>query len=80
MAQSAHGINLGLASDCPGTYSGGICHDYWKRHITFTQSFKTIPKVLVSGEHVSTSSGGATDVYRFYPENITTTGFDLRGG
>lgn len=23
---------------------------------------------------------GATDGYRFYPENITTTGFDIRGG
>ena len=57
VAQSAHDINLGTAADCPGTFSGGTCNEYWKRHITFTKPFKTLPKVLVSGENVSTATG-----------------------
>lgn len=52
-AQSGHDIHLGsVASDCPGTsYAGTLaqsCTEYWKRHITFTKPFKTIPKVVVA--------------------------------
>lgn len=91
IAQSGHDIALGglNPAECPApgshsTSSGGTCLGaIWKKHIDFPQPFNTIPKVVVSGENVSTASGsvsGATDGYRFYPENITTTGFDIRGG
>lgn len=87
VAQSGHDIALGgTVGECPGTFSsssGGTCTTLWTKHITFATPFHTVPKVVVSGENVSTASGsvsGATDGYRFYPENITTTGFDIRGG
>jgi hypothetical protein len=79
---SANNVLLGLATDCLGVFSGGLCNSAFRRNIVFTEPFSAPPHVIVVPETVSQQGGcvaGATDKVVSYPTNITATGFTLVG-
>jgi len=73
---SAHWIET---TNCNGTLdASGTCPNDFYQDVSFGKTFSEPPHVIVSPENVSTNPscvGGATDWFRCYAANITTTGF-----
>lgn len=76
--QSQKGLQTAV---CPSGVVSGTCATPFRKTVTFPQSFSTIPKVTISPELITDSSGvsqcaqGATDAYFCEARDITTTGF-----
>ena len=45
------------ATDCPASYSGGLCATYWKVHVNFSEPFAGTPSVTVAPEKISDIGG-----------------------
>jgi hypothetical protein len=59
-----------LATNTPGTDA------VYMAHVTFSQSFATVPTILMALNKLDSDSSANTRV-NIYPANITTTGFDM---
>ncbi len=76
--QSQHALQT---AECPGGISNQTCASGFRKTVTFPQPFNTIPKVVVSPELITDSSGisacaqGASDAYKCEAINVTATGF-----
>ena len=76
--QSQH---LLMTNECPSGVINQTCAGGFRKTVTFPQAFGAAPKVIVSTELTTDSSGvsacaqGASDAYKCEAQNITATGF-----
>ena len=76
--QSQHALQT---AECPSGIVSGVCASVFRKTVTFPEPFTTIPKVTITPELITDSSGvsacaqGATDAYFCEARDITKTGF-----